>query len=237
METSRGGTLALLFACALLSAGCMPESTTVGSVVTVQEILRLRDLEVLLPVNADSVAALYMKYDKATFNSEYGPRVLDAARLLDSLNGHLPLGFRMDTLSIDHTVENFGVAARVHRTLYLSSSYFFLYADPRVVRSVVFHECGHMLYLSLGASVQDEVGGIWETLSRASLLYLFTDGEYSKNTRFGGHPYDEPGELFASAFNLFQNNIDELDTRLAYIDETYHPVIRRLFEIIVAGAR
>jgi hypothetical protein len=50
-----------------LLCGCGSEAPCVGSVVTLREINALRDVEILLPVDADSIAALYAKYDRETF--------------------------------------------------------------------------------------------------------------------------------------------------------------------------
>jgi hypothetical protein len=117
--------------------------------------------------------------------------------------------------------------------VYLSSSLFYLYPDESVVRSALFHETGHLLFLSLPETVRQEVQRIWETLGHAALLYIFRDGEYSHNARFGGHPYDSPAELFASAFNLFNNSVEELDNRLEYVGDEHSWAIHRLFEIVV----
>ena len=213
--------------------GCAASWEDGHRTVTLNEILELRDQEALLPMMADSVAARYATYDRSTFNRDFGAQVREALLLIDSLNTCLPAVCRIDTLSIDHTFENIGTAARVRGTVFLSSSLFYLYPDATVVRSALFHEFGHMLYNALPPVARTEVGEIWEHLLRASLLYLFRDGEYSNNARFGGHPYDSPAELFASAFNLFHNSIDELDVRLRYVQDVHYATIRRLLEIVL----
>lgn len=213
--------------------GCASSWEAGHRAVTMNEILELRNQEALLPMTADSVAARFATYDRRTFATDFGTEVREAVLLIDSLNTCLPAACRIDTLSIDHTFENIGTAARVGGTIYLSSSLFYLYPDATVARSALFHEFGHMLYNALPADAREEVGEIWEHLLRASLLYLFRDGEYSNNARFGGHPYDSPSELFSSAFNLFHNNIDELDVRLRYVQDVHYGTIRRLLEIVL----
>ncbi|MBI5647195.1 MAG: hypothetical protein HY962_09720 [Ignavibacteriae bacterium] len=213
--------------------GCAGVDAAQNAGITVQQIRQLEDLDAVLPLMPDSIAAIYRAYDTEAFYAQHDARIGSVIRLLDSLNGCVPPGFQFDSLVIDHSAASFGLAGRIHHTFAISSSYFFLFQDARVLRSVVFHEFGHVMYDLLPAAVKDTLTHVWDTLGRASLLYLFTDGEYSHNAKFGGHPYDSPAELFASTYNLLHNNLEELDARVQYIDEGAFWTVRRLLALVL----
>lgn len=183
-------------------------------------------------MSRDSVIALYQKYDQQTFYRQFGPDLRYLSRLIDSLNGTSPPGVRVDTLSLDHSFQNIGNAACSGRTLYLSSSYFYLYNDRSVLKSVVMHEFGHLRYNVLPDSLKREVERIWRSLMDAALSYVFHDGEYSGNAWFGGHPEESPSELFASAFNILHNRPDELRARLGFVDKRHYDLVEQLREVI-----
>lgn len=218
------------FATLLLVAlcGCGGSSRT----VTLEQIEELRTVEALLPVVADSVAERYKRYEPAMFYATYGDLVRGAAGIVDSLNRPLPPALRIDTLAIDHTFEGLGEAARRGRTLYISSSYFYLFESLPVIRSVIWHEFGHIYYARLSASKRKEMQDIWEDSRATAAFYVFRDGEYSHNARFGGHPEDSPEELFASAFNVIANNPDEVAARVGYLTAAGGGVARRLIELV-----
>jgi hypothetical protein len=204
-------------------SGCSPASTkdTSGDErrpLTIEQIENLRSLEEVLPVPPDTAAERYRRFDQATFYDTYRSTVTDIYWLIDSLNALLPPASTVDTLSIDHTSEGFGNAALVGKTLYISSSYFYLFPGTSVLRSVVFHEFGHIHARMLDSLSRAELLHIWSSIRGAALFYLFRDGEYSGNARFGGHPEESPEELFASGFNIFQNQPDEIDARLRFVD-------------------
>jgi len=188
--------------------------------------------ESLIPVGADSVLELYRKFDPTTFRSVYKREVSNVREFVDSMNTSLHPSSRINTLAIDHSLENFGNAARVGNTLFLSSSYFFLFNNLPILRSVITHEFGHIYYGKLPAGQRQELDGIWAELRDRALFYLFRDGEYSENAKFGGHPYDSPAELFASAFNLYLNREEELKARLQYVDQQGCLCIKRLEALV-----
>jgi hypothetical protein len=190
----------------------------------------------LIPVGADSVLELYRKFDPTTFQSVYKSEVSNVRDFVDSMNASLDPSSRINTLAIDHSLENFGNAARVGNTLFLSSSYFFLFNNLSVLHSVITHEYGHIHYGKLSASQRQELYGIWAELKDHALFYLFRDGEYSGNAKFGGHPYDSPAELFASGFNLYLNRTEELKARLQYVDPGNLRLVKRFEEIVRAEA-
>ena len=226
------GWVALLF---LALSGC--GTTHEPSRVTVAQIRALGSFDALLPVEPDSVVRLYRESTPENFHVRYSTYLEMASYFLDSMNLLLPRPARIDTLAIDHGFDSFGEAAFSGRTIYLSSSYFLIYNDFGVIRSVLSHEIGHVLYRYLPAEIRDSLENVWERLREASLLYLFRDGEYSENARFGGHPYESASELFASAFNLFRNKSRELASRLQYVDQVHLPDIQRLKEIVARVAR
>jgi len=174
-------------------------------------------MESLLPVVADTVVQRYERYEPELFYATYGDLIRGAAAIVDTLNKPLPAASRIDTLAIDHTFVNLGEAARRGRTLYLSSSYFYLYENLPVLRSVIWHEFGHVYYSRLSTDERERMSDIWRDSRETAIFYLFRDGEYSHNARFGGHPEDSPEELFASAFNLFANNAEEVNARLRHL--------------------
>jgi hypothetical protein len=200
--------------------------------VTVSLVEELRSIEALLPMAPDSIVEVYRRYDRAAFHKNYASSINDVRLLIDSLNTFLPPEERIDTLSIDHTIENFGTAARARNSLYISSSYFFSFPDPFVLRSVVTHEFGHIHYDRLSGEHKAELDDIWEDMQGSALFYLFRDGEYSGNARFGGHPDESPAELFASAFNLFNNKEEELLARFKYIGPRHKALVERLHILV-----
>jgi hypothetical protein len=214
----------LLVGCLLVGCGQAREASR----VTVTQIEALEAFDALLPVGPDSVLQLYRRYDPASFHTRYQQRLEDASRLIDSLNALLDANSRIDTLAIDHTFENFGEAACTGHTIHLSSSYFFLYGDPSIIRSVISHEFGHKIYQRLPEIQRLGFDELWAQLGNAALLYLFKDGEYSGNAKFGGHPYESPTELFASAFNLLINREREFASRLQYVNADHLPLIERV---------
>ena len=234
-EGSRATFVTLLMAAlasVVFDCGCATVSMREEAGMTEQAMEALRDTEILLPMLPDSIIAIYSRYDQRDFHQRYRTRVDGIILLMDSLNSCMQAEHRFGTLNVDHSFENFGQAGRSGSTLVISSSYVLMYDDPRVLRSVVFHEYGHAAYDALPDTVKRETEILWDALKHASMLYLLTDGEYSSNARFGGHPYDSPAELFASTFNLFHNNIEELDARLQYIEGPRYRDLRRLFEIV-----
>ena len=189
-------------------------------------------MESLLPIVADSVVERYERYEPALFYATYGDLVRGATAIVDSLNRPLSESLRIDTLAIDHTFESLGEAARRGRTLYLSSSYFYLYESLPLIRSVIWHEFGHVYYSRLSASMRRNMEDIWRASRVTAMFYVFRDGEYSRNARFGGHPEDSPEELFASAFNLFSNNPEEILARIGYLNAREAAVVDRLRELV-----
>ena len=189
-------------------------------------------MESLLPIVADSVVERYERYEPGLFYATYGDLVRGASAIVDSLNRSLPGSLRIDTLAIDHTFESLGEAARRGRTLYLSSSYFYLYENLAVIRSVIWHEFGHVYYARLSARRRMNMEEIWQASRATAMFYVFRDGEYSRNARFGGHPEDSPEELFASAFNLFANNPDEVTARTGYLTSREADIVQRLREVV-----
>jgi hypothetical protein len=200
--------------------------------VTLQQIEELRSLDVLLPLDPDSIANLYRRFDPDTFYATYGGEIRSLALLIDSLNAPLPAALRIDTLSIDHTFTNIGEAALRGQALYISSSYFYMYASPEVCRSVVTHEFGHRYYHTLTPRVHESLDSTWMALQRSALFYIFRDGEYAGNARFGGHPEESPAELFASAFNVIRNRPGELASRLLFVSNQDRPVADRVIAIL-----
>ena len=197
-----------------------------------RQLLSLQIIERNLPVTPDSVANLYLQNDPETFYKTYAAYLAIAALLIDSLNAPLPAYLHIDTLSIDHAFENIGKAAHEGNSIYLSSSYFYLYNDTAVIRSVIFHEFGHLYYRLLTMHQLRILTEVWLDLHDPSGFYLFRDGEYPHNSRFGGHPEDSPSELFASAFNLFCNNAGSITTRSWLLPENQRPVLERLRNLI-----
>jgi hypothetical protein len=206
-------------------------------VVTLQQIEELRSNDALLPLDADSIASLYHYYDPQTFYSTFGGRIRSLALLVDTLNRPLDHSIRLDTLSIDHTFENIGEAGVRGRTLFISSSYFYMYTSSEVCRSVVTHEFGHQYYLGLSRSAAGALDTAWIGLRSAALFYIFRDGEYSGNARFGGHPDESPAELFASAFNLVRNRPGELASRLLFVSNQNRRVTDHIITIVETEAR
>jgi hypothetical protein len=202
-----------------------------GSRITVSQVESLNDLEALLPLTPDSIVTRYRNFDSLAFREIYRNRLAYLTALIDSLNismGPLPDSLRIDTLAIDHSFGSFGEAARNGKTIVMSAGYFIAFDDWNILRSVAFHEFGHIAYVLLDSGGKADVETIWNELEASALLYLFRDGEYSGNARFGGHPDENPSELFASAFNLLHNRAPEVRARLAYVEPRHYALIRRL---------
>ncbi len=181
-------------------SGCSPAPTKDNSgderqPLTFEQIENLRSLEEVLPVPPDTAAERYRRFDPATFYDTFRFTIADIYWLIDSLNAPLPPTRTVDTLSIDHTSEGFGNAALVGKTLYISSIYFYLFPGTSVLRSVVFHEFGHIHARMLDSVDRAELIHIWSSIRAAALFYLFREGEYSGNARFGGHPREPRGAV------------------------------------------
>lgn len=202
--------------------------------ITITEIEGLALFDNLLPIPPDSVVRLYRQFDRKQFYRTFQPELEALSGLIDSLNALVPPPRRIDTLAIDHSFGGLGNAAVAGRTLYLSSSYFFLYGDRTVLRSVVFHEYGHVLLDGLTPAQRRELEAVWEELRVTALFYVFRDGEYSGNAWFGGHPEESPEELFASAFNIFNNRPDELRARLRFVEDRHRELVDRLRTVVGA---
>jgi hypothetical protein len=218
-----------ILAAALLLGGCAGSDG--GTRITVSQVESFNNLEALLPLAPDSIVTRYRNYDSAAFRGMYADRLAYVTSLIDSLNlalGPLPDSLRIDTLAIDHSFGAFGDAARHGRTIVMSAGYFIAFDDWSVLRSVTFHEFGHIGYVLLSPAERTTVDSIWRGLEASALLYLFHDGEYSGNARFGGHPDEGPSELFASAFNLIHNRATEMRARLAYVEPRHFHLIRML---------
>ena len=201
-------------------------------VATLSQVEELRSIEVLLPVHPDSIVARYQRYDPHTFYAVFSSRINALGLLIDTLNRPLDPSVRIDTLSIDHTFESLGEAALRGRTLFLSSSYFYMFESPEVCRSVVTHEFGHIYYRLLDPASRDELDKVWERIQRSALFYIFRDGEYAGNARFGGHPEESPAELFASAFNLLRNRPQELSSRMLFVSIPDRQLVDRVNAIL-----
>lgn len=215
----------------LLSGGC-GGSQTVTNMITVAQLESLRDIEAMLPLAPDSVIARYLYYDSTAFLEMYSERLSFVVKLIDSLNKGFPDSLRIDTLAIDRSLGSFGEAARRGKSIFFSSSYFIVFDDDNVLRSVIFHEFGHLTYKLLDFRTSLVVDSIWSELSRRALLYLFHEGEYSGNARFGGHPEESSEEMYASVFNILNNCPLEFRSRLRYVDEINMPIIHRIVEQI-----
>jgi hypothetical protein len=227
----------LLFVASLFAMACAPEhSAEKERTISDQQLQQLEILEGYFPIVPDSIAALYRRYDPVTFHTAFAAELAETGRLVDSLNANLPFRLRIDTLAIDHSFEGISEAGRSGRALYISSSYFYLYHDMKVLRSVVFHEFGHLYYTVLDRSEINEISNLWLDLQRTAAFYLFHDGEYSHNSRFGGHPEDSPAELFASAFNLLQNNSQSVAIRSWLLPESQRTIVDRLSAIVSKAA-
>jgi hypothetical protein len=228
---------AFLLLASVVIAGCGVEpSAEKARTITKQQRQQLEILERYFPIVPDSIAALYRHFDPVTFRDTFSAELAETSRLVDSLNANLPSQLRIDTLAIDHSFEGISEAGHAGKALYISSSYFYLYNDIKVIRSVVFHEFGHLYYGMLDRSQVNEISNLWLELQRADGLYLFHDGEYRYNSRFGGHPEDSPAELFASAFNLLQNSSRSVAIRSWLLPESHRTIVDRLSAIVRQAA-
>jgi hypothetical protein len=194
----------------------------------------LREMEAELSVVPDSVLERYRRYDREKFYSVYASSIRYTIALTESLNTFLPISKRIDTIAIDHSLENLATAARRSRTIFISKGYFILYDNIGVVRSVIMHEFGHLFYGQLSPDSVREVYRLWQLLQSKALLYLFREGEYSQNAKFGGHPQESPAELYASAYNIFHVQSEELQARLRYIEPDQMALILRLKSLVFA---
>ncbi|MBI5471441.1 MAG: hypothetical protein HY961_03760 [Ignavibacteriae bacterium] len=212
--------------------------TTGGRVAQPDRVALVEGLQLfesLIPLPPDSVIDLYSRFDPATFHATYKRELQRVRGFVDSMNTPLSDEARIETLAIDHSIENIGNAARINQTIYVSSSYFFMFNDPAVLRSLITHEYGHIYYERLTSPQREELETVWRELKARALFYIFRDGEYSGNARFGGHPDESPEELFASAYNLFRNKEEELNVRLTYVDARHYPIIQRLKALVHAS--
>lgn len=229
----RGRIIAVLafLAAAIELPGCAAHYGPAGGGAQTQLEL-FQKMEIYLPLMPDSVIARYQRYDSAAFLKIHESKLNAVLSLIDSLNGQLTAGTKIETLSIDHSAGALLEAGRRGKSVYISSSYFIIYDDVNVLRYIVFHEFGHLKYDLLGAADIEEIGAIWKECRQNALLYLFHDAEYSGNARIGGHPDESPEEMYASAFNILSNNANEFRSRVNYIDSKHLGVISRIERMI-----
>ena len=226
----------LIFASFLLPGGCAPvmEDATKSPKrveVTIAERRQFESFESLIPIPPDSALTLYSRLSPEEFHKQYRPLVDFVTSLVDSFNRTVDSRYTIDTVFINHAVADFAEAGQTGRTLYISSSYFFLFNDTRILRSVLTHEFGHIRYRMLDSASAGHIDALWERLRETALFYLFRDGEYSGNARFGGHPEDSAAELFASAYNLVRNRPEELRARFRYADSDHLPLLMQIFNL------
>jgi hypothetical protein len=200
--------------------------------ITLSQIEELRLMDALLPIGPDSVVARYRRYEPETFYRSFSSQIAALEIFIDSLNQSIPTEARIDTLYVDHSFESLGEAAIRGTTLWLSSSFMYMFDDRRVVLSVVVHEFGHIVYRYLTPRERDEIESIWWDMSEAALFYLLQDGEYSGNAHFGGHPSDSPAELFASAYNVLSRNKEEFNARMVYVDSSHFELLGTLQSLV-----
>ena len=218
----------------LCLTGCSP-------VAVVQErerqhtLHQLQLVEIQLPLSADSILARYKNYDSVSFLQKYARPLTYTSSLIDSLNAGLPYSLRIDTLAIDQSLQDFGEAGRNRNVFVISLGYFIAFDNPAVLRSIVFHEFGHITFDRLSRPSRQRFEALWVLMKRNALFYLFRDGEYSGNARFGGHPEDSPAELFASAFNLLHNQPGEFRSRMRFVEQVHYGAIGEIAAMTLAS--
>ncbi|HSQ76212.1 MAG TPA: hypothetical protein VLT13_11680 [Bacteroidota bacterium] len=232
--------ISLLFAVTplfLLCAGCT--STKVDSTpgrdgvrVTISQRARIELYDSLIPVPPDTVIAMYNECPPEEFHKRYKPLMEFVTALIDSFNQTIGSSYSIDTLHISHSIENFAEAGQSGKTLFISSSYFMLFNDQGILRSLLTHEFGHVRYRMLDSAATDLTARLWARLQETALFYLFRDGEYSGNAWFGGHPEDHPSELFASAYNLVHNRPEELRVRFTYVSNVHIPLLNEVIALV-----
>ena len=200
--------------------------------VTIAERRQFESFESLIPIPPDSALTLYSQLSPEEFHKQYRPLVDFVTSLVDSFNSTMDSRHTIDTVFINHAVADFAEAGQTGRTLYISSSYFFLFNDTRILRSVLTHEFGHIRYRMLDSASAGHINALWERLRETALFYLFRDGEYSGNARFGGHPEESAAELYASAFNLARNRPEELLVRFGYTSSEHMPLLMQIVELV-----
>ena len=111
---------AVLFTCfafSLVPIACSSSEVTTSGGVTVVSSGTLEEFEGYIPIAPDSVVELYRTYNQQRFYERYGEEVRRTAVLLDSLNQDIPPSQRIDTLSIEFALEQFGSAVRKGRSI------------------------------------------------------------------------------------------------------------------------
>ena len=199
-------------------------------------VQQLQLVEIQLPISVDSILVRYQKFDSVSFYQRYFQRLEYASLLIDSLNRTLPDSLRIDTLAIDYSLQDFGEAGRSRNIFVVSLGYFIAYDNPAVLRSIIFHEFGHIAFDRLSGPSRQRFESLWFLLKRNALFYLFRDGEYSGNAKFGGHPEDSPSELFASAFNLLHNQPEEFRSRLLFVEQIHIGAIQEIAAMTTASS-
>lgn len=200
--------------------------------MTVTQRTQLESFDSLIPVAPDSVIAMYNQFPPEKFYARYGRQIDFVTALIDSFNNTVGPRHAIDTLCIEHALEYFADAGQSGHTLMISSSYFFLFDDRYVLRSVLTHEFGHVHYRMLDSVALRLADRLWTQVQEAALFYLFREGEYSGNAWFGGHPQDNPSELYASAYNLVRNNPEELRVRFGYVDTLHTSLLKQVVDLV-----
>ena len=221
----------------LLLAGCASTAVDTSPTrdrleVTISERAHLEYFDSLIPIAPDSVIELYNQCPPERFHERYRGQMAFVTALIDSFNQTVDYAYTIDTLNISHSLTDFAEAGQSGKTLFISSSYFMLFNDHGIFRSLLTHEFGHIHYRMLDSVALAQTALLWERLQETALFYLFRDGEYSGNAKFGGHPEDRPSELFASAYNLVRNRPDELRARFNYVNSAHLPLLSRVVALV-----
>jgi hypothetical protein len=69
---------------------------------------------------------------------------------------------------------------------------------------------------------------VWQRVSSPVLTKVFREGTYRNEFACAGHPLDNPHELFASFWNLWNNHRQEFVERITWLDEQNHLLISNL---------
>jgi len=148
------------------------------------------------------------------------PLLKEAAIKMRGLNRLLPQGTAVGTMQVFSTIPGtIGSKAimpsreilPVLHTVF--TSFKTVDENKKAVIDAITHEYGHQLNQLTPADPNVDFDALFTRANKEAVIGIFCDGSYSADEQLG-HPWDDPSELFASAFTVLTNYPVEFRDRL-----------------------
>ena len=104
-----------------------------------------------------------------------------------------------------------------------------------IVEHVLYHEYAHLLYADLPDEKKQDLQKAYDKImgmrkANKSLMAILYDGSYIPGSN--GHPWDNPDELFASAFAIKNLHYSEFQKKCRYLYDTEKKAMDELMALV-----